>query len=384
MRLAQSKQATLVSIAMRHPAMKWGPPGGGKSSGEAQVLEENGYAILDWRLPELESIDMRGLPRELDGRAHWLPPIELPVTRPDGKVEFMLRGKKVVAQFGVVLLDELPQAKMDVKNVAARFLLERRIGEWVLPDGWHIICCGNRMGDAAGSSPMPTHLNNRLWHIEVEGSLEDWMENFVEPRESGTKCAKTPTYWVVGGKHVSMTALRPIKNGEIIPIDHRVVAYLQYRPDAFMEFDPTRRTEAAFPTSRSWHMLSDMLYVLNGNEDLMDAVLLAEYCAGFVGKKRGGEFAGFLRTYSSLVSIPQILLDPNGAPISRDSSVCYALATALATHVKRDTIGNAFTYLARLSKEFQFVFGYRVKKVQPTLQNTKAFVTFAAQNADFV
>lgn len=331
-------RATNVSATIEHahainePLMLWGPPGVGKSSLFHQYAQRKGLEILDWRLTLMDAVDMRGTPREKNGRTIWCPPAELPSN-----------GSK-----GIVLLDELPQARMEVKNVAAMFVLERRIGEWPLPEGWWVCAAGNRLGDAAGTSSMPTHLNNRFWHVEMEVSFEDWAT------------------WAAAND-----------------IDYRVFAYLKYRTGALFQFDP-RSKEAAFATPRSWMMLSSIMKRIGENLGAYDLTMLADWATGCVGSAYGKEFAGFLRTMSSLCSIEQILLDPTGITTPTDPSVCYALATGLAPQVDRNTIGNAFKFMARIGKEFAFIFAKKVEGVQPALRKTRAFVEFCGLNADYI
>lgn len=340
MRLSQVSQACALAWKMDLPLLVWGPPGVGKSSIWRQFAQsmfgenwKNHY--LDWRLTELESVDMRGTPRERDGYTFWAPPEELPVI-----------GNDKMEDVGLIQLDELPQAKTDVKNVAARLVLERRIGQAILKPGWRVGAAGNRAGDLAGTSPMPTHLNNRFWHVDVDVDIEEWISNFANPNN----------------------------------IDGRVIAYLKYQTQAFLDFNP-RSKEAAFASPRTWEAVSKMLAGLEGTEMRLPPALLGDFVAGHVGHARGMEFAAFLRTVSTLVSIEQILLQPETATIATEPSLCYALSSSLAAQVNRKTIGAAFTYLGRLSKEFQFVFAQKIKRIQPDLQETRPFVQFVEANA---
>lgn len=333
MRPTQVTQTIALAHSINQALMIWGPPGSSKSSLVHQYAKSVGLQVLDWRLTMMDAVDMRGTPREKNGKTYWAPPIELP-TDPKSK--------------GILFLDELAQARVEVKNVAAMLILERRIGEYKLPDGWWVVAASNRIGDNAGTSSMPTHVNNRFWHVELEVSHEDWLA------------------WAVEND-----------------VDYRVVAYLKYRPSALLVFDP-RSKESAFATPRSWVMLSNMLKQLDSAVDTTDPVLMGAWAAGIVGNAHGKEFAGFLRTLASLCSIEQILLSPDSIAVPTDPSVCYALATGLAPQVKRETIGNAFKFMTRISKEFAFVFAKKVETIQPALRKTKAFVEFCATNADYI
>lgn len=344
MRLSQMEQACEIAWEQDIPLLVWGPPGIGKTSKWQQFAQKKFHEqwekhYFDWRLTELESVDMRGTPRERNGYTYWAPPEELPII-----------GNNKFPEEGILNLEELAQAKTDVKNVASRLVLERRIGEARLKPGWRIGASSNRMGDAAGTSPMPTHLNNRFWHIDIEVDIEEWVKNFAEPRG----------------------------------LDARVIGYLKYCAAALLDFDP-RSKEAAFASPRTWAQVSKMLAGFNGLEMKLPPALLGEFISGHVGRARGGEMAAFLRTTTTLVSIEQILLNPERAPLATEPSLCYVLSASLAATVTRKTIGAAFTYLGRLSQEFQFVFANRIKqrdeKQKTELQQTRPFVEFAEKNA---
>ena len=121
----------------------WGPPGIGKSSIVRQVAADKGLAILDVRAPLLDPTDLRGLPYVADGSAKWAPPAFLPQN--DGSE-------------GLLFFDELNAAPPLVQASLYQLTLDRRVGEYVLPDGWRIIAAGNRSEDAAIVFRMPSAL----------------------------------------------------------------------------------------------------------------------------------------------------------------------------------------------------------------------------------
>lgn len=336
MRASQVAVAIERGFAINRPMMVWGPPGVGKSTAFHDFAARMEVPLLDWRLTMMEPLDMRGTPKQEKGLTFWCPPAELP-----------REGR------GIILLDELPQARMDTKNVAAMLVLERRIGEYRVPAGWWIAAAGNRMKDAAGTTPLPTHLSNRFWHINFDVSVEDWL-HWADRKE----------------------------------IDYRVYAYIKYRPEALMEFDP-KSNDPAFPTPRSWHLLSDILkdldamaQALPGGLMGLDPAVLAEMFSGAVGKIRGEEFSGFLRTMHSLVSLEEIYANPRKARLPDDPSVCYALMVALAVHAKRDTLAAAAEYAARLPGEFGVLLMHSVEKQNPPLMKSKAYIDLCTKYAE--
>ena len=127
----------LVSSSLPISTMIWGPPGIGKSSIVAQVAQEAGLEFIDLRLSLLASADLRGLPvpvppgeDEETGTSTWYPP------------EFLPRQGK-----GILFLDELNMAPPAMQGVAQQLILDRRVGSYVVPDGWFLVAAGNLRDD---------------------------------------------------------------------------------------------------------------------------------------------------------------------------------------------------------------------------------------------
>ena len=52
--------------------------------------------------------------------------------------------------------------------------LERKIGEYELPEGASLIACGNRDSDRGVTHRMPTPLASRFVHLEIRVDAADW------------------------------------------------------------------------------------------------------------------------------------------------------------------------------------------------------------------
>lgn len=326
MRASNLSVAIDTAYRINRPLMLWGPPGCGKTALVKDAASRLNVPMIDWPLVLMDPVDMRGTPDQdrKERVTRWLPPAELPT---DGE--------------GILFLDELPQAKADTKNVAARLVLERRIGDYRLPPGWRIMAAGNRAQDASSATPLPKHLDNRFWHQEFTLSVEDWLA------------------WA-----------------EAHDIDYRVYAYIKYRSDALLDFDP-RSKDPAFASPRSWELCSDLIKDLDKNGDMMTSIdidVRADYFSGAVGRGRGTELSGFLQVMDSLVTTDEVFATPGTAAISNDPAVCYALVCALATAAKRDTLDAMLTYVGRLPDEFAVVAMYAIEKRNPLLMKSKSYI----------
>ena len=75
---------------------------------------------------------------------------------------------------GILFFDELNAAPPLVQASLYQLTLDRRIGEYVLPDGWKIVAAGNRAEDRSIVFRMPNALSNRFTHLDFEVDYEDW------------------------------------------------------------------------------------------------------------------------------------------------------------------------------------------------------------------
>jgi len=215
------------------PIFCWGGPGIGKSSVVRQAAEEEGVDCIDIRLVLLDPSDLRGLPVPDDGKAKWLPPSFLP--HGDWR--------------GVIFLDELNVAPPLVQNTALQLVLDRRLGEYVLPDGATIIAAGNREMEAFVHRMSPPLLN-RFLHLDFEVDNDEWAK------------------WAV--------------QNDIAP---QVIGLLtRFRPELIYKFEPQKKS---YPTPRSWEFASKILK--NG----IPEELKFELVTGCVGEGNSGHTLKF-------------------------------------------------------------------------------------------
>ena len=85
---------------------------------------------------------------------------------------------------GLLIIDEATQVQA-MQKVYAQLVENKRIGDdYVLPDGWDIVACGNGDAHKAGSSKVLTHMANRLTiyhvHADAEGFLRVNQGNLVD------------------------------------------------------------------------------------------------------------------------------------------------------------------------------------------------------------
>ena len=307
-------------ILAKRPAFLWGAPGVGKSNVVAQVARELGRRLIDVRAVLLDPVDLRGLPHvNGDGRAHWAVP------------EFLPRDGE-----GVLFLDELNAAPPLVQAACYQLVLDRKLGEYALPEGWAVAAAGNRETDRAVTSRMPSPLANRFIHLDFEVDLDDWCQ------------------WA-------------LQAGVAV----EVVAFLRYRPNLLHAFDPDRK---AFPSPRSWHFASDILGARP------DAAVEYDLLAGAVGEGAAAELVGFLKVFRQLPSPDAVLMAPDTAPVPDEPATVYALCGALARKASPANFDRVTAYARRLPAEFGVLLVKDAIARTPDCQHTRGFVAWAAEH----
>jgi hypothetical protein len=256
------------------PVMLWGPPGVGKSDIINQIGERNDIPVIDIRLSQMEPSDLRGIPFRADGQVEWAVPAMLPDTERHGSA-------------GILFLDEITSAVPSVSAAAYQLILDRRLGEYEVPDGWAIFAAGNRQGDRGVTYTMPAPLANRFSHFEVDLNLDDW-------------------------------AAWAYKNN----IDERIIAFLRFRPELLFDFDPAHNP-VAFPSPRSWEFAHRALQKFASHPQLLLGTLQA--C---VGPAAGIELKAFVDSLNQMPDLDAILRGEDiKAP--KEIDLQYAVATAL-------------------------------------------------------
>ena len=280
--------------------MLWGPPGVGKSQIVAQVAENHEVTIVDIRLSQMEPSDLRGIPFKNGHKVEWAIPAMLP-------------DEEVHGAEGILFIDEITSAPPSVSAAAYQLILDRRLGEYRVPDHWAIVAAGNRQGDRGVTYSMPAPLANRFSHYEVDVNLDDWAA------------------WAY--RH---------------NIDERVIGFLRFRPDLLFDFNP-EHNPVAFPSPRSWEFAHRALYKFGDQPQLLVGGL--EAC---VGKAAGVELFAYIQSLENLPDIDAILRgESSESPDEIDLQ--YAVATALVSRAMRSgsdsaTLGNILDYAAILKQ----------------------------------
>lgn len=253
---------------------------------------------------------------------------------------------------GVLFLDEFAQAHASLQSIIGQLLHERRLGSYIFPSGWRIVCAGNRSTDRAGSNKVPTHVVSRVQLIEFEASTKEWLiwaaKNYVSPLITG---------------------------------------YISYQPENLNVFDP--KIAGQQPSSRSWVRLSDILIV--APEVVKNEDDLQRTTSQSIGDAAAIDFATFVKLQNDIPNLSEIMKDGGNVQIPDDNKMHYATCIALVHTMKEAEAGevtgyfeNALAYIQRMpSDEFAFFFMRQVIGQRPDLAETSIYSDFKIANQAF-
>lgn len=307
----------------------WGSPGIGKSDAFKQAAARLDRELIDVRASQWDAVDTRGIPTVVDGRTSWAIPDLFP-TDPDSRA--------------VIFLDELNSAAPAVQAALYQLVLDRRLGEYVVPEGVMIAAAGNLETDRGVVHKMPTPLKDRFFHYLLEPDANAWQS------------------WAMGaGIHTS------------------VIAFVRFRPDLLHHWDANSASPAQ-ATPRSWEFVSRAVTVCE-REGINGSIERA-MVTGKVGTMVGAEYLGFLSLMRTMVDPDEVIAHPDTAPISDEPSTNYAMCGALASRANRENFGAVMTYARRLAAEHGGEFLVLVAKTaaerNPEIQQTAAYIEYAA------
>ena len=316
-RPAEVKPIILRSMKANRPIFIWGAPGIGKSELVQGIVDsgELGNAfMIDLRLALMEPTDLRGYPfRNPDTNTmEWAPAADLPDQELASKYDTI-----------VLFLDELNSAPPSVQAAAYQLVLNKKIGQYLLPDNVRIVAAGNRETDRGVTFRMPSPLANRFRHINMDVNFEDWQQ------------------WAI--------------NNDVHP---DVIGYLSFAKQDLFNFDP-KTSSQAFATPRSWTFTSDMLKV-DGFEGATSREQKAEV-SGAIGEGMAIKFLEHRKIASNLPNPTDVIegkVKTLDNKISEEISAKYSLVVSIAyelNDIYKDTgVDEKFSKMLNNTVRFSF------------------------------
>jgi len=235
--LSQAKEL-IRCLSHEQSVLLLSPPGVGKSDVVRQAAADAGLECKSLLGTQIAPEDVSGVPRIIGERSVFCPPR---VLLPENPQKFCL------------FLDELPACAPDVQKAFYSLLLERRIGEYALPEGTWVVAAGNRAEDKALVRTISSALVNRVLILNVRIDVTEWLG-----------WAKT--------------------NG----VRDDVLQFVEQNPDALLRSVPDKAVP--FSTPRAWASLSRALDLV-GARGILTEQLVRALAVGRVSDHDARRFA---------------------------------------------------------------------------------------------
>jgi len=287
-------------VLRRRASMLWGTRGVGKSSVVRQVAEHFNVPLIDLRLTTIEPVDIRGA-IYADDEQHktvWFPPEFLPTAD---------------QREGILFLDELTAADQRLQISAYSLILDRRVGHYLLPDGWQVVAAGNASFHGAVSHDMGTALADRMFHFNVQTVIDAFLDHAVA--------------------------------NDFAP---EVMAYLKVRPDKLDDTQTQLANDHLIGASpRGWEDISNVIRASISEE------AKRVFVQGRIGAANAAEFFGVLKEIQAGVDVVALLAAASGeetaALLPRTLDGLYGMVYALlAAATDEDRMARALAIIEQL------------------------------------
>lgn len=308
---------------IRRPAFVWGPPGVGKSDMIQAVARDDKLEVVDFRMALRDPTDVKGfpMPDQATKTMKFFRDAELPT-----------KGK------GILFMDELNSAARATQAAGMQLCLDRKIGDYTLPEGWSIIAAGNRDTDMGVTNRMPSPLANRFTHYDYEVNADDWVQ------------------WAMNNN-----------------ISAELIAFIRFRAVLLHAHDP-KSAAHAFATPRSW-VAADQL-----RQEEKNQTVAFHHVKGTVGDGPGAEYIAFIKMAAELPSVDEIKMNPDGAVVPQSPGAQWAIATALAVATTTSAFSKFMQYMVRMPTEYQATYVRDAIRKEPTIKKDVVFNKWAVKN----
>lgn len=313
-------------------------PGVGKSAILDQVAKEINYFKIDERLSTADPTDLKGLPNfDTKGRAYFAPftqtypVVGMPLpTSPvyDEKGEVV--GTKTHDGW-ILFFDEMNSAPKSVQAAAYKVVLDRMVGQFHLHPQVLMAAAGNLMTDRAVVNAMPTALQTRLVHLELEPNQEEWLADVAYPRK----------------------------------FDPRIIGYIGQFSDQLLDFKPDHK-DRTFACPRTWEFLDNLLQSYKRRSISLGDEHTA-LVAGIVGSASALKFIQYTKVWADLVTVDQVVADPLTLPLPsgpQSTEITWATITMLMQAADMTNFGAFTRYVNRIQDTSMKLLFYRMCLVQ--------------------
>jgi hypothetical protein len=334
----------------------------GKSSIVHEIADENNLKLIDKRLSQEESVDLKGYPDKLNGRATYLPPDDIPLEGDELPIKYMAIKKGQTMLYGpkigqpadkdypevrydgwLLFLDEMNSATDEVQAAAYKITLDRKVGQRNVHEACAMIAAGNLETDNGIVNQMATPLATRMVHIVIDNSLEAFMKFAAKIR-----------------------------------MDSRITAFLNWKPSYLHDHapdseDPTRAC------NRTWEFADRVI-----KNKPVDDPLFVHAMAGAITEAKAMEFHTYTQVFATLPKYQEILDQPSFVNIPSEPGTLWAMLGVIGDAAQPADMPKLMNFIVRLPKEHQVVLMLDIGRKNKACTKVKEAAIWCQHNANVV
>ena len=245
---------------------------------------------------------------------------------------------------GVIVFEEYGQCDLDLKRALGQTFLEKRVGTHQIPKGFNLCGLSNYDTDRSAVGRDYDFLINRRGELHMRNTIDNFLvfahrKQFLNVTMA---FASLPQHKVFEGE--------------------------------------TPKEQGPFLTPRSTELLDQFMHTVVDAKVPLDDPIVRVTASGIVGAGAAHQFIAFANLRSEIPSIDQIVKDPDGTPVPKQTDRCMFLVFNMADKAEKGNIKQLVRYMSRLPSDMAVAFYRNALLRDKTLMSCREFGDWAVAN----
>lgn len=256
----------------------------------------------------------------------------------------------------VMMLDEVGKASKAVFNASLRIILERKLGNYELPEGSIVFATTNLAQEGIGDM-IPPHARNRMCVVKIrKPNADEWIDGYA--LDNGILPEVILAVKEFPQMFASFEDIKDPKDNEYI-------------------YDP-RSPRPSFVTPRSMEKASDIIKATKH----LDENIVGTSLVGTIGQRATYDLMAMVKLANDIPSWDTIMANPDKAQVPESPAAVCMLVYSAVQRIEKDNINKWVKYMNRLAKEAQGLFATSVMRTgkASTVGTSTEFIKWATAN----